>query len=251
MVRHVAFSERRAAVESPYGLQLIENCLTCKLRSNHFFCALPSEELEAFGKITFPAAYPSGAVLFVEGQPPRGIYMLCKGQVKLSINSAEGKTLILKIAEEGEVLGLHACVSGINYELTAETMQPCQVNFVKREDFLQFLQKHGTACLQTAQHLSESCHSAYDLIRSLGLSQSAAEKLARFLLELSQDGESTKEGIRAKMGVTHQEIAQIIGTSRETVTRLLAEFRKKNLATLKGSTLLVRNKPALERLIGI
>jgi len=228
-------------VGSPYGLQLVENCLICKLRSDNFFCALPHSALEAFEKIKFPTAYPRSAVLFVEGQPPRGIYMLCKGRVKLSVNSAEGKTLILKIAEPGEVLGLHACVSGINYELTAETIQPCQVNF---------LQEHGAACLQAAQHLSDNCHSAYDLIRSLGLSHSAGEKLARFLLELSQDGESTKDGVRAKMGLTHEEIAQIIGTSRETVTRLLAEFRKKKLATLKGSTLMVHNKPALERLVG-
>jgi CRP/FNR family cyclic AMP-dependent transcriptional regulator len=176
--------------------------------------------------------------------------MLCKGRVKLSVNSAEGKTLILKIAEPGEVLGLHACVSGLSYELTAETIQPCHINFVRREDFLKFLHDHGSACLQAAQHLSDNCHSAYDLIRSLGLSHSAGEKLARFLLELSAEGEQTAEGVRAKMGLTHEEIAQIIGTSRETVTRLLAEFRRKKFATLKGSTLLIHNKPELEKLVG-
>ncbi len=235
---------------SPYGLQLVENCIICKLRSDNFFCALPAAALEAFEKIKFPTAYPRGAILFVEGQPPRGIYMLCKGRVKLSVNSAEGKTLILKIAEPGEVLGLHACVSGLSYELTAETIQPSQVNFVRREDFLKFLHDHGSACLQAAQHLSDNCHSAYDLIRSLGLSHSAGEKLARFLLELSAEGEQTADGIRAKMGLTHEEIAQIIGTSRETVTRLLAEFKRKKFATLKGSTLLIHNKPELEKLVG-
>lgn len=235
---------------SPYGLQLVENCLICKLRTDNFFCALPREVLEAFERIKFPTAYPRGAVLFVEGQSPRGIYMLCRGRVKLSVNSAEGKTLILKLVEPGEVLGLHACVSGSPYELTAETIQPAQVNFVKREDFLKFLEQHGTACLQAAQHLSDNCHSAYDLIRSLGLSHSAGEKLARFLLELTADAENTREGVRAKLGLTHEEIAQIIGTSRETVTRLLAEFRRKRYATLKGSTLLVHNRPALEKLVG-
>lgn len=235
---------------SPYGLQLVENCIICKLRSDNFFCALPPAALQAFEKIKFATAYPRGAILFVEGQPPRGIYMLCKGRVKLSVNSAEGKTLILKIAEPGEVLGLHACVSGMSYELTAETIQPCQVNFVRRDDFLRFLHEHGSACLQAAHHLSDNCHSAYDLIRSLGLSHSAGEKLARFLLELSTDGEKTGDGIRAKMGLTHEEIAQIIGTSRETVTRLLAEFKRKKFASLKGSTLLIHNKPELEKLVG-
>jgi len=237
-------------VSSPYGLQLVENCLICKLRSDNFFCALPREVLEAFEKIKFPTAYPRGAVLFIEGQSPRGIYMLCRGRVKLSVNSAEGKTLILKLVEPGEVLGLHACVSGSPYELTAETIQPAQVNFVKREDFLRFLEQHGAACLQAAQHLSDNCHSAYDLIRSLGLSHSAGEKLARFLLELTADAENTREGTRAKLGLTHEEIAQIIGTSRETVTRLLSEFKRKHYATLKGSTLLVHDRPALEKLIG-
>jgi len=74
-------------VGAPYGLELVENCLICKLRSDSFFCGLPKTSLEAFEKIKFTAAYPAGAVLFVEGQSPRGIYMLCKGRVKLSTTS--------------------------------------------------------------------------------------------------------------------------------------------------------------------
>lgn len=237
-------------MSSSDGIPLVENCLICTLRKDNFFCALPRRALEAFEKIKSSAAYPSNSVLFIEGETPGGIYMLCRGRAKLSVNSAEGKTLILKIAEAGEVLGLHACVSGINYELTAETIQPSQVNFVRREDFLRFLEEHGDACLQAAHHLSDDCHGAYDMIRSLGLSHSTGEKLARFLLGLAQDGESTPEGIRAKMGLTHEEIAQVIGASRETVTRLLTDFRKKKLATLRGATLLVHDKAGLEALVG-
>ena len=168
---------------SPYGFELVENCVICKLRSDSFFCSLPKAALEAFDKIKYTASYPAGAVLFVEGQAPRGIYMLCKGRVKMSTTSAEGKTLILKIAQPGEVLGMHATVSGTPYEITAETGQPCQLNFIKRDDFLRFLQDHGDACLKAAQHLSKDCQSAYQQIRSLGLSHSAPERLARLLLE--------------------------------------------------------------------
>ena len=175
--------------------------------------------------------------------------MLCKGRVKMSTTSSDGKTLILKIAQPGEVLGLHATVSGSPYEITAETGQPCQLNFIKREDFLRFLQKHGDACLQAAQHLSKDCQSAYQQIRSLGLSHSAPERLARLLLEWSV-GFNNNDEVKVKLSLTHEEIAQIIGTSRETVTRVLAEFRKKQIAVLKGSTLTIRNKPALERLVG-
>jgi CRP/FNR family transcriptional regulator len=178
------------------------------------------------------------------------VYIICSGRFKLSTTSREGKTLILRIAEAGEVLGLHATVSGKAYELTAETLQPCQLDFIKRDDFMRFLQDHADACLNAAQHLSHNCQSAYELIRSLGLSHSVSEKLARLLLEWSSDGEATKDGIRIKVSLTHEEIAQLIGTSRETVTRLLGEFREKQLAQLRGSTLLIKNKAGLEKLVG-
>ena len=106
------------ALFSPYGLDSIESCFTCKLRADRLFCDLHTSALQSFESIKYATAYPKGAVLFVEGQSPRGIFVLCKGRVKLSICSTDGKTLILKIAEPGEVLGLSATVSGKTYELT-------------------------------------------------------------------------------------------------------------------------------------
>ncbi|HTZ97100.1 MAG TPA: Crp/Fnr family transcriptional regulator [Terriglobales bacterium] len=234
----------------PYGLQLTENCLICKLRHSGFFCDLPKNSLEDLEKIKYASAFPQGAILFVEGQAARGAYIICSGRVKLSTTSRDGKTLILRIAQGGEVLGLHATVSGKPYELTAETLQPCQLDFIKRDDFLRFLQNHADACLTAAQHLSQNCQDAYEMIRSLGLSHSVSEKLARLLLEWASDGETTKDGIRIKIALTHEEIAQLIGTSRETVTRVLSEFREHHLAHLHGSTLLIQNKIGLEKLIG-
>ena len=139
---------------SPYGLDIIESCLTCKTRAEHIFCDLPGAALQTFETMKFATAYPKGAVLFVEGQTPRGIFVLCKGRVKLSICASDGKTLILKIAETGEVLGLSANVSGTPYELTAETLDPCQVNFVKREDFQRLL-KAAQRCLPASRRTIE------------------------------------------------------------------------------------------------
>jgi len=237
-------------MSSPYGLQLAENCLICKLRHAGFFCELPKGPLEDLEKIKYASAYPQGAVLFLEGQPARGAYIVCSGRVKLSTTSRDGKTLILRIAQAGEVLGLHATVSGKPYELTAETLQPCQLDFIKRDDFMRFLQNHADACLNAAQHLSQNCQDAYEMIRSLGLSHSVSEKVARLLLEWASGGENTKDGIRIKVSLTHEEMAQLVGTSRETVTRVLGEFREKHLAQLRGSTLLIQNKAGLEKLIG-
>lgn len=236
-------------MRSPYGLELTESCQDCHQKSEGFFCRLSATALKAFEAIKFTTAYPQGAVLFMEGQPSRGVFMLCKGRVKMSTSSSDGKALILKIIGPGEVMGLNAAVSGRPYELTVETLEPCQVNFIKREDFLRFLGEHSEASMRAAQQLSSSYHAACEQIRALGLSQSAPEKLARFLLNWSGKGQHTGQGIRVKLALTHEEIAQTIGSSRETVTRTLGDFKSKQFAFLKGSTLVIQNKAALERFV--
>jgi len=234
-------------MNSPYGLPA--ECLTCHLRSDNFFCALSPESLAAFNQIKHAVVVPEGAVIFVEGQAPRGIFMLCQGQAKVSTTSRDGKTFILRIAKPGEVLGLHAIVTSKPYEVTVETMQPSQLNFVNREDFLRFLKEHGDACLQAAQQISRDCRDAYDVVRSIGLSHSVSGRVAKFLLASATDGRVTNGVVRANLALTHEDIAQLMGTSRETITRTLSEFRKKDIVELKGSTLIIHNKSALERLV--
>ena len=236
-------------MNTPYGLPIVDNCLICKLRTEGFFCDLPKSSLQDFQAIRFATSYPEGAVLFVEGQESRGVFMICAGRVKLTTTSREGKTLILRISGPGELLGLQATVSGRAYELTAETLQPCQLDFVRRDDFLKFLETHADACMKAARQLTQNVKSAYEMIRSLGLSHSIGERVARLLLEWAHDGDMTKDGIRIKISLTHEEIAQLIGTSRETVTRVLGEFKEKKLAELHGSTLLIRDLAGLEKLV--
>lgn len=237
-------------MRSPYGIDIIEKCAECTRRSDGGFCNLSQQVIECFEHIHYPSVYPKGSVLFLEGQAPRGAYVLCSGRVKLTTCSKDGRAMILHIADPGEVLGLSAVVSGGAYEVTAETIEPCQVNFVSREDFTKFLADHGEAAIQAVRLLSENYHTAYEQIRSLGLSTSAAGKLAKLILEwTAKSGEETKQGTRIKLGLTHEEIAQMIGASRETVTRLLSDLRSKGLIHLKGSTLIVRNKRELESLL--
>jgi len=233
-------------MSSPYGLPA--ECLTCHLGSDDFFCALSQESLEAFNRIKHTTVFPPGAVIFVQGQTPRGIFMLCQGQAKLSTTSHDGKIFILRIARAGEVLGLDAVVIGKPYELTAEAMQPCQLTFVNREDFLRFLREHGDACLHAAQHIGRYCQDAYDVVRSIGLSHSVGERVAKFLLASATDGQVSNGVVRTRLALTHEDIAQLTGTSRETISRTLSELRKKFIVELKGSTLTIHNKPALEQL---
>ncbi len=222
------------------------------MRPAHIFSALPASDLQAFQSIEYGTAYSKGAVLFVEGQAPRGIFVLCEGRVKLSICASDGKTLILKIAQPGEVLGLSATISGKAYELTAETVEACRLNFIQREDFLRFLKEHADACFKVAQQLSEKYNAACHDVRGLGPTHSAGEKLAKLLLEWScREGEALKPEPRLTLVLTHEEIAQTIGTSRETVTRLFADLKKREILVAKGSTVTIRNKAALRALAGM
>ena len=240
----------REVMRAPYGLEIIESCLSCPHREDRLFCNLPSAAIQALATITSAAVYPKGATLFVEGQSPRGVFVLCTGRVKLSTSSADGRTLILRMSESGEVLGLPATVTGKPYELTAEVIEPTQANFIARNDFLRFLSENGEVALRVAQQLGETYHSAVAEMRTIGLSHSAGEKLARFLLDLCSDHAKTNGEIRLTMTLTHEEIAQIIGASRETVTRLFSDFKKKQFLQVKGSTVVIKNKAALEELVG-
>jgi len=222
---------------SPHYVQPIGDCLVKQLEAEGFVCSLPAR-----------------SILFMEGDMPKGAHLICQGHVKLTVSSREGRVLIIRIVDPGEILGLHNCISGDPYEMTAQTLQPSRVCFVKRDDLLRLLRNNAEACLSAAQRLSQTCHDAYRQVGSIKFSHSASEKLARFLLALSADNDTQHDGsdtLRVEMDLTHDEIAQAIGASRETVTRALATFRRKQLANLTRSMLLVKNRAELEKIAGI
>jgi CRP/FNR family transcriptional regulator, cyclic AMP receptor protein len=236
-------------MRAPYGLNIIDNCATCPVREEHLFCNLSLPALQKLNEIKSTAVYPKSAMLFIEGQLPRGVFVLCTGKVKLFTSSREGKTVILKVAEAGDVLGLNATISNRPYELTAEMVEPGQANFIARDALLQFLRENGEIAVRLAEQLSRNYYSAIEEVRMLGLASSPSEKLAKLLLSWSANAAKSVDPSHIKMTLTHEEIAEIIGTTRETVSRLFSEFKKKQLLQLKGATLIIRNKPALEKMM--
>jgi CRP/FNR family transcriptional regulator len=221
--------------------------LARSFRQERLFCNLSSPALEFLSSITKSGTYPKGAALFVEGQEPRGVFILCSGRAKLSSSSPAGKTLIFRIAQPGEVLGLSATISGKPYQVTAELFEPSQVSFISQEPFLRFMREHGEVACKVAEELSRTSDAAFAEALSLGLGARASEKLARLLLDLSENQHKGKSEVRIKLTLTYEERGQMIGILRETVTRLLATFRKRQLVQIKGSTLIVR-RAALENL---
>jgi CRP/FNR family transcriptional regulator, cyclic AMP receptor protein len=236
-------------MRAPYGLNILDNCLTCPHRGEHLFCNLAVHAGQRLNEIKSTAVYPRGAMLFIEGQLPRGVFVLCTGKVKLSTTSRDGKTIITKISQPGDVLGLNAVVSDRPYEVTAEMMEPGQANFIPRDSFLHLLRDHVEVALRVAQQLSRNYYSAYDEIRTLGLAASPSEKFAKLLLSWSTETAQNDGSSQVKLTLTHEEIGEMMGTTRETVSRLFSEFKKKQLVQLKGATLLIRSRMALEKIV--
>jgi len=248
VLRRKRFFPTESTMNAPYGLEIIENCGECQARNVGFFCKLSPAALSSLNDVSHKSVLPAGAILFVEGQSPRGIFVLCSGKVNLSTTSREGKILILKTAEAGEPLGLSASISGMGYEATAEAETPCRVNFVNRKHFLELMQFNSDIGMHTAQCLSRDFQSAYRDIHDLVLTRSSAGKLARLLLSHSRTAAEGAVETRVHSAMTHEEMAQRIGSSRETVTRLLSDLKRKQLIRLDGPTLVIRDRTALQAL---
>ena len=237
---------------TPYNLDVTHDCTKCTQRGNRSFCNLEDKAVASLDAMKFTTVHAKGALLFVEGEDPRSVYVLCHGRVKLTMSSSDGRTLIVRIAEPGEILGASAAMLGQPYEMSAETVEPCQVNVIKREHFLEFLRQYPEASMKLARQLSASCAAAHRDIRSLGLSQTATEKMARLLLDwCNNGGVKVDKGIRLKVLLTHEEIAQMIGATRETVTRVISDFKSRKLIDVKGSTMIIGSTPALEALVTV
>ncbi|HQX57092.1 MAG TPA: Crp/Fnr family transcriptional regulator [Pyrinomonadaceae bacterium] len=231
-------------------LRIQHKCKDCGIRGDGFFCDLPETDLRLFESIKITKACPKGTMLFVEGQPSTGVFLLCQGKVKISTCSPDGKVIILGIAEPGQMIGLSSVINGVEHETSAETLEMCQVDYIKTDDLMHLIQNNPQACLNAAKQLSRDYHTAYVQICALGLSDSVTDKLAKLFLSWSGNGTGGDGRVQLKNFFTHEEIAEMIGASRETVTRALRYFRERELVTLKGSDLVIHDRRRLKEVIG-
>jgi CRP/FNR family transcriptional regulator len=213
------------------------------------FSDLPAAVASAIEQEALTTTYPTGAVLFAEGQAPRGVFIVRRGRVKLSICGSDGRTLILRIVDSGCPMGVAAAVSGRQYEATAETQEPSEISFLRQCDLLRLMRQHGEIALWVTQHISQDYACTCREIRDLILSDSASEKLARLMVGWLDQNATATNPTQVKLALTHEEIGQMIGTSRETVSRLFAGFKKQRLIQQNGCNLVIPNRVALESLI--
>ena len=225
-------------------------CNNCPDRSSRVFCSLSQEVRRDFDSIGMRVSLPKGATLFNEDDPCTNAIIICSGQVKLSCASKEGKTHILKIALPGDVLGLSAAISGTNYEVTAETLGPTEVKSIRCDDLLRFLGSHKEAAMHAARALSEEYRSAFVDARRLALSTTAGGKLAMILLNWGRTPECNQPQMRFIMVLSHDELGNLAGVSRETVTRELGKFQKQKLIKVTGASIQILEPVRLAQLAG-
>ncbi len=236
----------------PYNLSVIESCSTCPMHEKGLLCRLPERTTAELNSLRHSCLYPRGAVLFGEGEAPTGLFILCSGQVKLSVGSSSGHVINLRIVDPGEALGLNNVIANEPYSVRAETLSHCQVSFISKLHFLQLLRAHPDLSLNVSRHLSMELHKAYDQTRLLALAPGTQVKVAQFLMAWAeQHGELAMEGMRVAVHMTHEEIGESIGASRETVSRVLGDFRRKRLIQMRGGTIVILQPQQLRGLTSL
>lgn len=224
------------------------SCVNCPKASQNPFCNLSEESRSFLDANSIPMEYRRGNILFREGDESSAIFVLCSGRVKVSATSREGRTLILRIASAGDVLGIGAAMHGDEYEVTAEAVEPCEVRVLRTKFFKQLVEQRADASLGAARALAEDYRAAFDEACLIGLPGSPAARLARLILDWAAEAKSKAPNAVVTMPLTHDELASMTATTRETVTRTLGRFRKEKLISTRGVVLNVLQPAALERL---
>ena len=205
------------------------------------------ERLLGIQVMTGHIARPKGSVLFAEGQEAVGVYVLWDGRVKLSIGSDSGNSLILGLVGRGTVLDLPAAILGLPHAATAEVVRSTKLSFLPRDDLLRHLRATAAAAYAAAEVVSTSYYSVLAKIKTIH-SQSAEQKMARFLLGLRPTLKSSNGQTQVTLEVSQEEIGQMIGVSRETVARVISRFKKRQILELRTPTLVIHDRIALEKL---
>jgi CRP/FNR family transcriptional regulator, cyclic AMP receptor protein len=214
-------------------------------RTDGLFSQLSAAELKNLNAITHMSAHPAGGVLFAEQQKSEGFFQICEGAVKLSMNSRYGKTLILRIAKPGDVIGLWAAMSELPYEATAQCLEPCRVAFVSNDNFRRFLTRYPRVFQCVCNCLGAHYKAVCEQLSAVGLASSVLERLSRFLLDWSADQGTAKNESHFSLTLTHEQIAEYTGVSRESVTRGLSYLKSKQLLYVHGSTVVIPNRASL------
>ena len=203
-------------------------------------------ELLARNSKNLDSLHTRGSVLFAEGEPARGVYLLRSGRATVSISSSEGRVVILRMAQAGDVLGLNAAVRNSTHEATVKILEPSRLKFISRAELMEVMENSDGGAGAVISFLGQELTQLTERARSLLLPQTVSARLAQLLLQCSKDTHGTNSRRVIDRVFTHEEVAQMICSSRETVTRLLARMSRSNIVRITSDTILIRDCAALE-----
>jgi len=241
---HIALTpgrHRSSPRQTPIG------CASCSNRRPGWFCSLGSAVLADLELATSTISLPSQAPLFIQGDDARCLYLICSGYMKLTAGRAQDRRMIVRVAGPGSMLGLYAVLSHGFYEVSAESLTSTQLRPVERDRFLSFLRAHKEAQMRAVQCICQEYRFALQDACRIALAETVAGRLGRLILELGhQIGEDLEGALRFPLLLTHEEMASMTCTTRETVTRTLGQFRKDGWISIDDSLLTIHNPDALE-----
>jgi CRP/FNR family transcriptional regulator, cyclic AMP receptor protein len=207
---------------------------------------LRPEDSESYGALEHTAYFDARTTLFREDEESTHLFRIVEGQVKISVNSSSGRRLAVAVAGPGDLLDVASVVTGRPYCVTTETVYPCVIASVSREKFNRFLSLRPTLVEVLLGEMAAQYNLFCDTARLLGLDNSIPRRLANLLLQWCHSrGKAANDGVRINVAMTHEEIGEFVGASRETVTRIFSGFRERGLVEIHGATILV---PDLENL---
>lgn len=186
--------------------------------------------------------------MFHEGMPAFGLYILCRGKVKVAKHTRGGRSQILKLLGPGEILGEKTLFDQETYTCYAKTLEPSRLMFIPREDFLSFVRRHPEVAIRLVEKLSRELKVFGDRLVEI-TSRSAKERVARVLLELARAfGEEREEGLDLGVELPRGELAEMAGVSTETAIRILSELKERGIVSLSGHRIVVNKLETLEGL---
>ena len=226
-------------------------CVACSIRRPGWFCSLGSAVLAELELASSTISLPAQALLFSQGAEARCLYIICGGYLKLTAGRKEDREMIVRVAGPGSVLGLYAVLTHGIYEISAESLSAAHLRVVERERFLGFMGSHKEAQVRAVQCICQEYRFALQDACRIALSATVATRLGRLLLELAhQIGERLPDGeFRFPLLLTHEEMASMTSTARETVTRTLGQFRKDGWISIEDSLVTLHHPERLQMLV--
>lgn len=220
----------------------------CRIKENTLFADLTEEQLDIFKDAVTTSLYNKKDVIFVEGGPCPGFYVVKSGRVKLIKTSKDGKEQIIKILQPGELLGMETFYNGKRYGNTAMAMDGCELCFIEKNAFFRIIAEHPSIAKKIIIALSKELDHAYSKIGSMGL-MNAREKMAHLLYTLSKEyGISENGKVRLNLSLSRLEIAEILGITQETAIRLLKSFKDDGIIEIKRKEIIIKSPAKLEAL---